>query len=748
MKLRYFLFLFLLPLFANATWINWSGPESVRVGESFTITATVDPETYDIWGFDISLYQDGGLVNQQYSAYEISYTTSCSTAGSVSFSVDAYGVTGSVNSSFTVNVVASNQPPHICYDGLSSSSVVQGTGVVISGWATDYEQGAPVSRVAIFVDNGYVGDASLSGYRPDVQAANISWGGWSPLDVTYSGWSYSINTSALSPGSHSAKAIPYDNQGAYSDDAGYLYFTVNQDQPPNVCYNGLDKTSVVRGGTVMVSGWALDPEQGAPVSRVEVIVNNAYVGTATLGGYRPDVQDANITWGQWSSKDVTYSGWSYNINTSNLPYGSNWVKVVGYDVSGRSTVMDPLYFTVTSPVVYNVSVVNGSATPAQGEAGAAVQLRASIPTGFSFSYWQLDSGSGSFSSTSSQNTTFYIGSSNATVRAVLVDTAPPSAPSGLTASGITASSVYLNWSASSDNSGVSYYQIRLNGSSTASSGSCSYQWGSLSSSTTYLFEVRAFDAAGNSSPWASVYATTNTLVDVTAPSIPAGLTGTVTGNTSVRFSWTPSYDAVGVTKYELQLQNSTNNPRQQTATAASYLFTDLSAGMEYTLIVRAGDAAGNWSAWSTGCTVTTTGTSGLVYLSFLSISPSSKPVITTTETMLTRYKLRCKMNYSNGGDFHAATSWNNNNMQLDVLPAPGVYTTGLYWLKYSSDGTKLYEIGPSNVVTVTVLEAAAQDSDGDGIPDAVENQLGTNPNSADPQDSGNSTNLNIHTPKP
>jgi len=87
-----------------------------------------------------------------------------------------------------------------------------------------------------------------------------------------------------------------------------------------------------------------------------------------------------------------------------------------------------------------------------------------------------------------------------------VDTSPPSAPSNLTASGITATSANLSWSASSDNVGVTGYDVlRAPGTSggtfatITTVGGTSFTDSSLTASTSYRYQVRARDAAGNTS---------------------------------------------------------------------------------------------------------------------------------------------------------------------------------------------------------------------------------------------------------
>ena len=79
------------------------------------------------------------------------------------------------------------------------------------------------------------------------------------------------------------------------------------------------------------------------------------------------------------------------------------------------------------------------------------------------------------------------------------DTEAPTVPTNLTASNITDTTVDLSWNASSDNVGVTGYEVFQDGSSVGTTAGTSYTATGLSSNTSYAFTVRAFDAAGNNS---------------------------------------------------------------------------------------------------------------------------------------------------------------------------------------------------------------------------------------------------------
>jgi cellulose 1,4-beta-cellobiosidase len=79
------------------------------------------------------------------------------------------------------------------------------------------------------------------------------------------------------------------------------------------------------------------------------------------------------------------------------------------------------------------------------------------------------------------------------------DTQAPSAPTGLRVTGTTASSVSLSWTASTDNTGVTGYQIFRGGTQVGTSTGTSFTNSGLAASTAYSFTVKAVDAAGNTS---------------------------------------------------------------------------------------------------------------------------------------------------------------------------------------------------------------------------------------------------------
>ena len=100
------------------------------------------------------------------------------------------------------------------------------------------------------------------------------------------------------------------------------------------------------------------------------------------------------------------------------------------------------------------------------------------------------------------------------------DVTPPSTPTGLTATAISSSQIDLSWTASTDNVGVTGYNIYRNAVLVTTVTGTTYSDIGLSPSTTYTYTVSAFDASSNVSGLSSS-ATATTLAAAVSPA-PSG----------------------------------------------------------------------------------------------------------------------------------------------------------------------------------------------------------------------------------
>ncbi len=164
------------------------------------------------------------------------------------------------------------------------------------------------------------------------------------------------------------------------------------------------------------------------------------------------------------------------------------------------------------------------------------------------------------------------------------DTQPPTVPTGLAVTGVTAHSVSLSWNASTDNVGVTGYTVYRNGSSVGTTGGAnatSFTDTTAAPSTTYSYTVDAFDGAGNHSAQSSppVQATTPaagaiTAVQSGAISTPGRVSsaaiplGGVVQAGDLLVGWFAQYDSTG------QVQVSDNVNGAWTRASASTTFSN------------------------------------------------------------------------------------------------------------------------------------------------------------------------------
>ncbi|MFG3691637.1 DNRLRE domain-containing protein [Micromonospora sp. NPDC047740] len=179
------------------------------------------------------------------------------------------------------------------------------------------------------------------------------------------------------------------------------------------------------------------------------------------------------------------------------------------------------------------------------------------------------------------------------------DTTPPSVPGGLVATA-SPDAVTLAWSPSSDNVGVTGYEVLRDGTVVATVPATTYADSAVPPDESHVWTVRAVDAAGN----VSVAANPVTAVrDTLPPSAPPNLRVTGVTPGAVGLAWDASTDNIGVARYRVFRDGTL-----LAETSSGQTFLDDTVGntrTSYTYHVTAADAAGNASAPGNTVTVTT-----------------------------------------------------------------------------------------------------------------------------------------------
>src|SRR6266513_3860163 len=185
-----------------------------------------------------------------------------------------------------------------------------------------------------------------------------------------------------------------------------------------------------------------------------------------------------------------------------------------------------------------------------------------------------------------------------------VDTIPPTVPSGVVGTAVSANQIGLSWNPSTDNVGVTGYLVydADTGSIIATTTTTSFTHsglvpGSLVLGTTHNYRVSAFDAVPNHSPWTDPPVSVTMLPpDTTAPSTPTEILVTAVSSSQINLSWNPSTDNVGVTGYLVYDANTGSTIA--TTTTTSFTHSGLVPGTTHNYRVSAFDAVPNHSPWT------------------------------------------------------------------------------------------------------------------------------------------------------
>ncbi|HYS55922.1 MAG TPA: Ig-like domain-containing protein [Thermoanaerobaculia bacterium] len=276
--------------------------------------------------------------------------------------------------------------------------------------------------------------------------------------------------------------------------------------PPTTSITAPASGAIV-SGTTTVTASASD---NVGVTRVEFYLDNVLQSTSTASPY------------QWSWNTTTSANGSHNLNSKAYDAAGN----IGTSTTVTVTVSNvadttPPTTSITAPAngatVSGTTTVTASASDNVGVTRVEFYLdnvlqSTSTASPYQWSWNTTASANGSHNlSSKAYDAAGNIGTSTTVTVTVsnVADTTAPTAPANLVASTPTSNGngsrrkINLSWTASTDNVGVSGYQIWRATSSSgpfsqiATSATTSYTNTGLTSGTTYWYYVQAYDAAGN-----------------------------------------------------------------------------------------------------------------------------------------------------------------------------------------------------------------------------------------------------------
>lgn len=176
------------------------------------------------------------------------------------------------------------------------------------------------------------------------------------------------------------------------------------------------------------------------------------------------------------------------------------------------------------------------------------------------------------------------------------DTIAPSTPGNVQVASTGATTARVTWSASTDNVGVTGYEVWRDGALRGTVTTTQFNDTGLVGNQTYQYAVYALDGAGNRSA-AGNRSWTQPVPDTTPPSAPGSFRTTSLTKSKVTFAWNASTDAVGVAGYRVYR----NGVLQATVTGLTWSQSRQRTSMTYWVV--AFDAAGNVSGQSNSVVV-------------------------------------------------------------------------------------------------------------------------------------------------
>jgi fibronectin type 3 domain-containing protein len=278
------------------------------------------------------------------------------------------------------------------------------------------------------------------------------------------------------------------------------------------------------------------------------------------------------------------------------------------------------------------------------------------------------------------------------------------APTGLTATTASPVQINLSWTASTETGGtISKYLVERctgagcsNFSQVGTSTTTSFNDTSLLGSTSYTYRVRATDAANNLSPYSATATATTPAPILTAPS---NLSATAVASSQINLTWTASTETGGtISGYLLERCSGagcSNFAQIATPTTTSYNDTGLIPSTSYSYRVRATDALGNLSPYSSTATASTPVSSVVI-----SISPL-RAAVTTTQPQTFSATVT--------GSTNTSVTWSvdailNGNTTVGTISASGTYTPPSTAGTHTISATSVADITKSASASIAVTD--------------------------------------------
>ena len=253
------------------------------------------------------------------SGYNAEIDLASVSEGKKNIKVEVIGNDGSKKSTERIIEIVKKETK-IAIDAPVSGEKVTSNNVTVRGWAL---HPSGIKEVKVYVDGVYKKNATIGGSRPDVNNAYPGYPGGSN-----SGYNAEIDLASVSEGKKNIKVEVIGNDGSKKSTERIIEIVKKETK---IAIDAPVSGEKVTSNNVTVRGWALHP---SGIKEVKVYVDGVYKKNATIGGSRPDVNNAYPGYPGGSN-----SGYNAEIDLASVSEGKKNIKVevIGNDGSKKST---------------------------------------------------------------------------------------------------------------------------------------------------------------------------------------------------------------------------------------------------------------------------------------------------------------------------------------------------------------------------------------------------------------------------
>ncbi|MDO8512701.1 MAG: DUF2341 domain-containing protein [bacterium] len=332
--------------------------------------------------------------------------------------------------------------------------------------------------------------------------------------------------------------------------------------------------------------WSIDPQGTKSFSYLDIQdSNNINAVKANAGS--TSISSGNNT--NWFFDDTLPTIQSVSSDKANNTYTTG--TVIDIDL----TFSEPVTLTGTGTITLETGTTDQTCD-FQVTDSATTTCNYTVQTGDTSSDLTVKTVEGTIKDSAENQMTNFVPASNLAVNKQIVIDTFPTAPSNLTATVLSSSSIKWDWTDNSSNeAGFKLYSSTGTLLATVSTGVTTYTETTLTENTTYNRKVVSYNNAGNS----AYSSTVSALTKLNAPSL---LSGLAISSTSITWSWTDnSGDETGFKLYD---ENNDLVATISTVNRTYYTETSLTKGTSYTRKVASYNDDGT-SSYSNTVTVQT-----------------------------------------------------------------------------------------------------------------------------------------------